>query len=1047
MVSRINSAKLHRFLGISIICMLFLTLFLYAYKHYHSISLLQQAKTHLVSIAEKRVQAIENYVDQKKISLHYLTTNAVIINAFKNPSSLTAQSFSLLTQSFADTNSLQNIILIQPDGSIIYSKKEPALFKVNLTNIPYDETNLGQSFQQALFSLTPTFSIFSYDFFLKTPSLYLVLPVYDNNILVGCIAAQLAHKDFYTIAQEYFGLGKTGEVYFTSLLGNTVQIISPTRHNPNTAFENSEYMLAQPNTFKEKSVLGTKGNGVGPDYRAILGVGAWDYIADLGWGVVVKMDVQEVLSYMYILDYIIAALVMLLIALIIIYFFFFKYYLKSYTTSLESYSKSNHISFTKLGSAFLVLCMLSLCLFGYLYYYTLDQRAINETKNIAEVKLQDMYLTITNDVQRAMLRTNSIADDLSIGRLKKEDILVRMKRELQENPSILGISIAFAPYTYDNNRKLFAPHVTQHNKNIAVEYLEKLYDYTESGPQVLGENDWYLKTMASKSKWFDPTKEPLYNKTVAWYGVPFFAINDTNNTAPIGIVMIEYDLDFIATAAQKLIIGDTGYTFVASQNGTFLYHPNKNFIEDKKTIVDLARIYNSQELKDIATKMQELPTGIFYFINPADQEPVWIIFKTVPQLQWKLGVIFPEQEIAVMPETVRHLKIWIEIGMVLLLTLLAFLLTNPTFENVYSLKRFSILSSIIFIGALIILFSIIWDTQIVLPDKNDIVVNNETSLRSFLVDKEQKIKNRYEKLTLIPTGIVLYSLAFPDTEHVTFTGSIWQKYDANDTTTPRNLRFPEATDVTIKKEFEELKDGIQVIGWKVTATLRQYYNHSKYPFDVRTVTIPLTPPISKDKNVLCIPAFGDYKTQKENQHLGISQELSLSEFNIHDTYFDFNTEPQLSTLGLEGQSNSPNEITLQYNLLLTRSLINALIVYIVPILVILFSLYAIFIKTIGIFLSQLNVVTSLIAPYTGLLFALIVLHGALRSNYKGGGFLYIEGFFSLAYITLLVFILHALFTRRDPDKAISHTSLFLKLFFWPLQFACWFIITAIVFYN
>ena len=220
MVSLNDYTHYHKTLATTIFVTLGLSLVLHIYQKKRAITVIEQAEAHMVNIIDDRTKKIEDYLDNKKTALSIFTTNAIVQHAFKNTAHDGQEQLKLLVKSYSEAQNIENILFIRTDGSLIYAQKKPEVFKANLLDMPYDTTNLGKAFKQTLLSLTPTFSVFSHDFFTKKPSLYLIDPVYENKILIGFVAAQIDHQELYNLAQDYLGLGETGEIFFTNFFNN-----------------------------------------------------------------------------------------------------------------------------------------------------------------------------------------------------------------------------------------------------------------------------------------------------------------------------------------------------------------------------------------------------------------------------------------------------------------------------------------------------------------------------------------------------------------------------------------------------------------------------------------------------------------------------------------------------------------------------------------------------------------------------------------------------------------------------------------------------------
>ena len=150
----------------------------------------------------------------------------------------------------------------------------------------------------------------------------------------------------------------------------------------------------------------------------------------------------------------------------------------------------------------------------------------------------------------------------------------------------------------------------------------------------------------------------------------------------------------------------------------------------------------------------------------------------------------------------------------------------------------------------------------------------------------------------------------------------------------------------------------------------------------------------------------------------------------------------------EALRNVTAKFRLHYNVILERKLNNPIIIYFIPLLIILFSIYAVLLVSYRGHDVKKDIFTSL-SSFTALFFTLIILHQTLRSQYQSGELLYIEYFFFFTYISILLLILHSLIVRVSRYSSVvnKYITPYLRIFFWPLQFGAWFVVTMIVFYT
>jgi TctA family transporter len=119
------------------------------------------------------------------------------------------------------------------------------------------------------------------------------------------------------------------------------------------------------------------------------------------------------------------------------------------------------------------------------------------------------------------------------------------------------------------------------------------------------------------------------------------------------------------------------------------------------------------------------------------------------------------------------------------------------------------------------------------------------------------------------------------------------------------------------------------------------------------------------------------------------------------------------------------------------------VLYLIPLLVILFSLFSTLLVE-GLRSEPL----SILGGYTGLFFALIVLQRSLREQLPTGSTLYLEYAFFYTYITIILLIIHTILMYYYKNwESYQKKSLYLmRIMFWPFQLIAWLITTLIVFY-
>lgn len=110
---------------------------------------------------------------------------------------------------------------------------------------------------------------------------------------LGVLAGRINLEELYKAITDVTGLGVTGESFVAGKEGDFAVFLTPTRHDPNSVL-NLKIKLGDAIGIPiQKALQGSDGIGLGRDYRGKEVIAAWDYIPDLKWGMVTKMDMDE----------------------------------------------------------------------------------------------------------------------------------------------------------------------------------------------------------------------------------------------------------------------------------------------------------------------------------------------------------------------------------------------------------------------------------------------------------------------------------------------------------------------------------------------------------------------------------------------------------------------------------------------------------------------------------------------------------------------------------------------------------------------------------
>lgn len=196
-------------------------------------------------------------------------------------------------------NDFYDLFLINLAGDIVFSVKKEADYATNLKNGIYANSNLSQVFLSAISFLDVAFSDFDYYAPSNSSAAFSAVPVFGEGRLLGVLAVQIDKKRIDELFEGAYGLGETGEfvVARKGMVNSAIPVI-PMKYLPG-AYESRQAFPDNPKIPIQKAVSGDKNQGVLEDYRGEKVIAAWGYLPLLRWGVVAKIDLNEVLVPIY----------------------------------------------------------------------------------------------------------------------------------------------------------------------------------------------------------------------------------------------------------------------------------------------------------------------------------------------------------------------------------------------------------------------------------------------------------------------------------------------------------------------------------------------------------------------------------------------------------------------------------------------------------------------------------------------------------------------------------------------------------------------------
>ncbi len=1050
---RINNNDAHawrfKFVMSTVACCFIAACGMYGYYLYAKNSTTRQFQGWLVGQLHDRIARIDDLLKAQIKHEEYIVRDpyiATVIEALSNNDKKNDEQYHEDIQKFFSENSsnynYNNRILIDLDGRVVFSNVSPAYKDVRVVENFKGVSALGDSFMRVIMTSTLDISDYLYDPILKIPALYISMPIFKNKAIIGVMACQVSNDAITNIMHEYIGLGSTGDIVFgnANYYGvNGLIYISNSRIEQTKAFKSFYSYREILHSSNPLGIASFGHAGAGEiEQGGVATISAWDYIPKVDWGVAARKNVAEV-EHPYNKFFIFAALLLLLGVVLLLYGIYINpIWHQALWTAI---SKNWVLPFIlKIACGLLVLILCSK-IYVFVHTYHAGFQNIEQKAKEAVISGKEELNRLLDEAQSI---GSSLAYHLSTGYLKKDDIPARVTRDLKQFSFVHGITIAWEPYQYAADKRLYALYMYKKDKKISTQQLADVYDYTTEGEKVgnvLDPANWAWYTGAIKKHgllWFDPYIESEIDSMLVGYSIPFFAVGDPQKA--LGVVNVVINLANIKHVVQSLEISNDGYPILLSSTGAFIYHPVERHILESDTVYNLAEEEGSGELLNVAHDILAGKEGLYCYYSPATGETMRLYAQMVGVNKWIISGIFPATEGALPNIAIRQYCITIMLTILLLCLLVSFLyfLSAASISSV----RISVIVTIILALALLGILTLVRFTPTFDQNQGTVLIDQNRVTR-FLQERNLYAQNINEPQTIgIPTGIQIYSITFPTSTTLRMAGYVWQRYGKDiDTSLIREVFF-EGVEITHLSKLYETKEGDEtIIGWEFNAVVEQKFHYTQYPFDSITLEISLEYP-NLEKPFLLIPSLVDYRTIRPKAIPGISQDFTLSGYEMNKSFFAFAMYPHDVTFGLALYKNVPESPYLAYRINLQRNLLYDFIIFFLPVLIIFFILYGIF----TIQMQQKIQGLYALSAYTGLIFAVTLLHRSLRDRFITGDILYLEYLFFMIY---LVFGVLALYTLLESNVWIADKKIFewYRIFFWPIQLLVLLIITVLVFYH
>lgn len=264
-----------------------------------------QAINQLEIILNEKIAVLENQIAHLESDIKLIATVPELIESFSHANEVFTRSGGKIPEIgaldttiniFLEKNRYYDLFFINNNGDVVYSFKKEDDLGTNLASGIYKESSLALVYAKAKMLLETNISPFKYYDPSDEHAAFIAHPLYSQGKMIGVVAIQLSQSTIFAIFSDQKGLGKSGELFAAGVdKNNKIVSMTPLKYIKDSVKSGFTFP-SRIDLSANKSVQVSSGSGISKDYRGIEVVSTWGYIPALNWGVVAKIDKEEVLA-------------------------------------------------------------------------------------------------------------------------------------------------------------------------------------------------------------------------------------------------------------------------------------------------------------------------------------------------------------------------------------------------------------------------------------------------------------------------------------------------------------------------------------------------------------------------------------------------------------------------------------------------------------------------------------------------------------------------------------------------------------------------------
>ena len=292
---------------------------------------------------------------------------------------------------------------------------------------------------------------------------------------------------------------------------------------------------------------------------------------------------------------------------------------------------------------------------GILFYYSKKQ-----AQEAAMQKATIILDETVNHITSIMDHTEKITADMELlvqQHLQPDSLLAYSRRMLEENPDVLGFTIALEPDYFPEYGRCFSAYSLRQGDSIAT-VVEK-HDYFN---QI-----WYKKAWNEKRHlWLEPYIDDAPGILSSYeYNYSYIKPLYDKNQQPIGILCTDLLLKWLSEMVSDVKPYPNSSAIMLGHDGRYIVHPDTAKLV-RETIFSDPDPKARQEVIPLGQSMLAGQSGMWEMI--VDDKPAHIFYRPLKRTGWSIAIVCPDSDVFSTYNEMLY-SIWTIIGISFLILL------------------------------------------------------------------------------------------------------------------------------------------------------------------------------------------------------------------------------------------------------------------------------------------------------------------------------------------------------------------------------------------